>query len=1350
MPLEKAGVQAVVEGLNSYLNDLKRMQQATAATGQQAAAAGGGFTSFGRQIASTALGFGAAQLAIGGIKAALSGSVGAFATYEKNLSAVAAVSGASKDQLDGLGETALRIGSDTMFSAREVSGAMVILSQAGLSAEDIMIGAADAAANLAAAGGTNLAQAADTVSTSMAVWGAKTSDLTEYVNRLAGAANVSRFDVDDMSQAIAQGGGAAAAAGISFADFSTSIAGTAKFFQSGSDAGTSFKQFLNTLIPNTDAAKDAMEGLGLRTKEGSLAFFDAQGQMKPLSQIAGILKTAFTGLSDEQRAQALQTIFGRDAMRTAIGIMEMGQDAFVSMSDAMKNSDAAEIARQRTDNLAGAWERLTGTIETLGIQFTSVLAPALTALADFLADELPNAINYLSETWRPAFLAMAEVLGPVVEATGELHGSLDPDLVQAFAIAIGIVTAATIAYTAAALAAALVNPFTAALLATVAITTGITYLILKWDELRERYEWFDTTATILEALAGGAVEAFHRMGDAINFVREHADQFKLGLEILAGVVSFGMIPATIEIIRHWDDLKAAFWATERAVASAVGAVEDAGRAVGDFGAAVWDAAESVAEALDDALQAVGDFAQSIFDWAIAFPGDVYDWFTGIGEAIVDGIKDGIAGAWDNFTDWFEDRLEDLKDLPGRVLGVSSPALSMIPVGEAIVQGIEMGISNQTPSLLARMQALGQQVISFANQIQASLVGLSGAALDLSHMPQMPVLPQLPGHGPDFFDIIAAQPGAAWWDLITGPVAGAAPTGPTTPTRTVNLGGGGAGGGAGKALKDSAQSAIDAFREALAPELEGLVKQFGETGAKAADALGEAIRTNSPRAGENAARAIDDLLDQLREDEIPNAEALGSNLMEAFARALTERTPEAQQAALEALSAVTGAIQANQDKIEAAGKLTGDNLMRGIAGAIAEGEAQKAAELEFGKAGARFMDTLDKALKDGGKNALATVSENAADIVEQLREDMPPEDASALGRDFMDALARAVDEKSPDAIAAFEEVMRDVGAVLDGGIYDAKTKTVLLADELKVIVDTFRLTGANIATEVGLLVQSGLTAVLDGVNAIAPSIAEAVTRILTDLQNGLISTATSIQRLQELASQIKVVPAGTGGGGATAVMTGGSQSDADFALFRSLAPNSALTWEQWNAMSADDRATALKAAQGAATAAATADTLDAQWVKLANKVGMTGQATSLTLPGGGVVTYADFARMSAFLRADLLHQAGVTGYAIGTPYVPRDQLAMIHEGEAIIPRAYAEILRASGIVPAHGWTMPTSVPLIQLSQPDQRSTSTVSVVADMRYSSFAGSPEDNAAAIERRMRDVIARQLGREAFLAGAR
>ena len=69
----------------------------------------------------------------------------------------------------------------------------------------------------------------------------------------------------------------------------------------GSDAGTSLKTMLMNLSPQTKQATEEMQRLGLLTDEGTSKFFDQEGHLRSLSDIAGLLQEHLSGLTDEER-----------------------------------------------------------------------------------------------------------------------------------------------------------------------------------------------------------------------------------------------------------------------------------------------------------------------------------------------------------------------------------------------------------------------------------------------------------------------------------------------------------------------------------------------------------------------------------------------------------------------------------------------------------------------------------------------------------------------------------------------------------------------------------------------------------------------------------------------------------------------------------------------------------------------------------------------------------------------------------------------------------------------------------------------------------------------------------------
>ena len=329
-------------------------------------------------IRKTSTAFVAAGAAIVG---GLALAVNTAANFEERISAIGAVSGATGDELDAMREKALQLGADTKFSALEAAVAMEELAKAGLSTDDILNGAADAAVNLAAAGEVDLPRAAEIASNAMNVFRLTGEDMPHVADLIAGAANASAISVDEFGASLAQSGAAAALAGVSFDDLSVAIALMGNAGIKGSDAGTSLKTMLLNLNPTTDKQIKLMKELGIVTEDGSNAFFDAQGNAKSLGDIAGVLQGALQGMTKQQQLATLETLFGSDAIRAASVLALEGAAGFDEMATSMGKISAADVASKRMDNLKGDIEQLKGSLETAAIVLGSIFLPALRSIA---------------------------------------------------------------------------------------------------------------------------------------------------------------------------------------------------------------------------------------------------------------------------------------------------------------------------------------------------------------------------------------------------------------------------------------------------------------------------------------------------------------------------------------------------------------------------------------------------------------------------------------------------------------------------------------------------------------------------------------------------------------------------------------------------------------------------------------------------------------------------------------------------------------------------------------------------------------------------------------------------------
>lgn len=364
-------------------------------TDKAASGISGRFQKLGGTILGVAKGLGQAMVA--GATAATGALVGFVANgvrlatdLEDQMAGVRAILGVTADDLEIIRQKTVELGlnPNLKVSAVEAAGAIEMLARNGLSMNEILEGGAESTILLANATGSEFSNAANIATDAMAIFNIEAKDMIQAVDGITSVTTSSKFDVNDYALALAQGGGAASSAGVEFNDFNTAIAAISPLFKSGSDAGTSFKTLLTRLTPTTNKASDLMRELGIVTEEGNNQFFDAQGNLRDMAGIAGVLDDALSGLTEEQRTQALTTLFGADAMRAAVGLMNTGKDGFLELQEAMGETSAIEQAKIRVDTLAGALDIMSGIFEAISLQvgdlFIPIVRQAVEAISSFV------------------------------------------------------------------------------------------------------------------------------------------------------------------------------------------------------------------------------------------------------------------------------------------------------------------------------------------------------------------------------------------------------------------------------------------------------------------------------------------------------------------------------------------------------------------------------------------------------------------------------------------------------------------------------------------------------------------------------------------------------------------------------------------------------------------------------------------------------------------------------------------------------------------------------------------------------------------------------------------------------
>lgn len=334
-------------------------------------------------------------------------------------SSMSRVSGALDDpsaNMQELSDLALKMGEDTIFGATEAGNAMEELAKGGLTSAQIKGGALESTMALAAAGGLDLATAANTVVQAMGAFGLSAEQAGEAANALAGAAAASSADVSDLAQGLSQVSAQAHSAGWSIQDTTAVLAAFADAGIKGSDAGTSLKTMLQRLSAPTGAAAKQLKSLGIEVR-------DSDGNMKDATQIAGELSEGLSGLDSATRDAAIQTIFGADASRAALVMMNQGAAGIEKYTAATNDQAAAQrMADSQMGDSAKAIEEMKGAIETAAIRLGTALAPTVTDVAKAVGDAA-EAFSGLDEGTQRIIVgaaAAAAALGPVATVAGKV------------------------------------------------------------------------------------------------------------------------------------------------------------------------------------------------------------------------------------------------------------------------------------------------------------------------------------------------------------------------------------------------------------------------------------------------------------------------------------------------------------------------------------------------------------------------------------------------------------------------------------------------------------------------------------------------------------------------------------------------------------------------------------------------------------------------------------------------------------------------------------------------------------------------------------------------------------------
>ena len=344
------------------------------------------------------------------------------ADFEAGMSEVAAISGASAEQLAALTEKAKEMGAVTKFSASESAAALKYMAMAGWDTQAMLDGL-PGVMNLAAASGEDLALVSDIVTDAMTAFGLQAQESAHFADVLAKASSSSNTNVAMMGETFKYVAPIAGSLGYSIEDTAVAIGLMANSGIKGSQAGTALRSVLTRLAKPPKEAAEAIKALGLEMT-------DAEGQMLPLSEVMGQLRTSFKDLTQEQKVQMAAALGGQEAMSGLLAIVNASEEDYQKLVKQINNANGAaqEQAEIMQDNLKGAIEELGGAAETLGIQvYESVQTP----LRD-IVDDATEMVNGLSKAFEKDGLSgLLNELGGVFADVATRAAEAAPAMVEA-------------------------------------------------------------------------------------------------------------------------------------------------------------------------------------------------------------------------------------------------------------------------------------------------------------------------------------------------------------------------------------------------------------------------------------------------------------------------------------------------------------------------------------------------------------------------------------------------------------------------------------------------------------------------------------------------------------------------------------------------------------------------------------------------------------------------------------------------------------------------------------------------------------------------------------------------------
>ncbi len=622
-------------------------------------------------------------------------SIKTAADFDSSMNQVAAISGATGDDLQALRDKAKEMGATTSKSASESAEAMSYMAMAGWSTNDMLDGL-EGVLRLSEAAGTDLALTSDIVTDSLTAFGMSAKDSGKFADLLASASINANTNVEMLGESFKYCAPLFGAMGYSAEDAALALGLMANAGIKGSQAGTSLKTAITNMASPTAAMKKAMGELGI-------SLTDSEGNMKSFKDVMGNLRDSFADLDESQQASYAATIFGKEAMSGMLAIINASEEDFIKLTEATSNYEgtATSVAETMQQGLNGQLTSLKSKLETAAIAIGEKLMPIAEAFVGCL-NNMVDKFNNLSPAMQNVVLVVAgfvAALGPLLVIIASLI-----KLKQMWQVASTTLAIANGALSLSVLA--LIGWIIAIVAAIAGVIAVITYL---WNTNEEFRNFIITCWSSIKEFA---VAIWTAVSEFVVTSWETIKEFTI--ETWDAIVNF--------ITTSWEFIKTLATSTWDMI---TGFINQSWEAIKSFTTTIWNAIKGVVETVWNYMS---NIAKTIFN-------ALKDFWNNWG----DNIKRTFQNTWETIKNLFKSALDIISGIFNIFAGAFSGSWSQMWGGiKGVFIGIWNGIKSAFSSGINGLIGLINGFIRGVNKIKLPdwIPGVGGKGINIPLIPQV--------------------------------------------------------------------------------------------------------------------------------------------------------------------------------------------------------------------------------------------------------------------------------------------------------------------------------------------------------------------------------------------------------------------------------------------------------------------------------------------------------------------------------------------------------------------------------------------------------------------------------------